>query len=85
MTNTRTRVEPLHCPEGDGSTLHPLQIVDHRVGAVCLTSSGRVVTVRRLSRLPGHAIVESGTSGVILSQCLPLAGLVVLAGAEVQP
>ena len=80
MKNTPTRVEPLHCP---AAAAHRLK--SPAIGAVCLTSSGRVVTVRRLSRLPGHAIVDSGTSGVILSQCLPLAGLVVLAGAEAQP
>lgn len=41
MTNTRTRVEPLHCPEGAGSILHPLQIIEHRIGDECRAISGR--------------------------------------------
>lgn len=48
MTNTRTRVEPLHYPEGAGSTLHPLRIVDHRIGDEC-----RAVSARELHRALG--------------------------------
>lgn len=48
MTNTHARVEPLHCPEGAGSILHPLQIIEHRIGDEC-----RAVSARELHRALG--------------------------------
>lgn len=48
MKNTLPRVEPLHCPEGAGSTLHPLRIVDHRIG-----DEARAVSARELHRALG--------------------------------
>lgn len=45
MKNTLPWVEPLHCPEGAGATLHPLQIVDHRIG-----DEARAVSARELHR-----------------------------------